>query len=352
MEGKLVPPPVSQPATRPKVYVARRIPEEALQILEAHCDCRVFAHEDTPVPRETLLQELAGADGAFVLLTERIDDELLAAAPRLKIVANMAVGYDNIDVEACTRRGVLVTNTPGVLTETTADLTWALLMATARRLVEAQKVIERGQWRTWSPMFLTGQDVYGRTLGIIGAGRIGGAVARRARGFAMTILYHNRRRRPDLEAETGARYVGFHELLEQSDFVVTLVPLTAETHHLINEDALRRMKPNAILINAARGPVVDEKALYKALTEGWIWAAGLDVWEKEPIGPDHPLLGLPNVVALPHIGSASIATRTRMAVVAAENLVAGVTGRRPPNLVNPEAWERRRGAEGGGGQVG
>ncbi|MFO7312047.1 MAG: D-glycerate dehydrogenase [Bacillota bacterium] len=337
---------------RPKVYVTRRIPEDAMAILQAHCDCRIFDHEETPVPRETLLKELADAEGAFVLLTDRIDEEVLAAAPRLRIVANMAVGYDNIDVAACTRRGVLVTNTPGVLTETTADLTWALLMATARRIVEAQKVIERGQWRTWSPMFLTGQDVYGRTLGIIGAGRIGSAVARRARGFDMTILYHNRRRRPELEAETGARYAGFHELLEQSDFVVVLVPLTAETHHLIDEDALRRMKPNAILINVSRGPVVDEKALYKALTEGWIWAAGLDVWEKEPIGPDHPLLALPNVVALPHIGSASIATRTRMAVVAAENLVAGVTGRRPPNLVNPEAWERRAGAGEGAGQGG
>lgn len=337
---------------RPKVYVTRRIPREAMAILEAYCDCRVFAQEDTPVPREMLLAEVADVDGAFVLLTERVDDELLAAAPRLRVVANMAVGYDNIDVAACTRRGVLVTNTPGVLTETTADLTWALLMATARRIVEAQKVIERGEWRTWSPMFLTGQDVYGRTLGIIGAGRIGSAVARRARGFDMTILYHNRRPNPDLEAETGARYAGFHELLEQSDFVVVLVPLTQETHHLINEDALRRMKPSAILINASRGPVVDETALYKALTEGWIWAAGLDVWEREPIGPDHPLLALPNVVALPHIGSASIATRTRMAVVAAENLVAGVTGRRPPNLVNPEAWDRRPAAAEGADQGG
>ena len=336
-------PPATQPATRPRVYITRRIPGEALQLLETHCDCRIFDHEDTPVPRDVLQRELAEAEGALVLITERVDEELLASAPRLRVVANLAVGYDNIDVAACTRRGVLVTNTPGVLTETTADLAWALLMATARRVVEAQKVIERGQWRTWSPMFLTGQDVYGRTLGIIGAGRIGGAVARRARGFDMTILYHNRRRRPELEADTGARYAGFHELLERSDFVVVLVPLTPETRHLINEDALRRMKPSAILINVSRGPVVDEKALYKALTEGWIWAAGLDVWEQEPIGPDHPLLALPNVVGLPHIGSASIATRTRMAVVAAENLIAGVTGRRPPNLVNPEAWERREG---------
>lgn len=350
--GKLVSGPASHSASRPKVFVTRRIPAEARTLLETHCDVRMFDHELTPIPRETLLEELADADGALVMITERVDDEVLDAGPRLKVVANMAVGYDNIDVAACTRRGVMVTNTPDVLTETTADLTWALLMATARRLVEAQKVIERGEWRGLSPMFMVGQDVYGRTLGIIGAGRIGSAVARRAIGFDMTILYHNRRRNPDLEAATGARYAGFHELLEQSDFVVLMVPLTPETYHLINEDALRRMKPSAILINAARGPVVDERALYKALTEGWIWAAGLDVWEKEPIGADHPLLSLPNVVALPHIGSASIATRIAMAVLAAENVVAGVTGRRPPSLVNPEVWERHGGEKGGGVQVG
>lgn len=329
--------------SRPKVYVTRSIPDAAIQRIAAACDYSLWSREDVPVPRGTLLEGLRDVDGAFVLLTDRVDQEFLDAAPRLKIVANMAVGYDNIDVEACTRRGVMVTNTPGVLTETTADLTWALLMATARRLVEAQKTIERGGWATWSPMMLTGQDVYGATLGIIGAGRIGSAVARRALGFNMELLYHNRRPNPDLEKETGARYVPLDQLLAESDFVVVLVPLTPGTRHLIDERALRLMKPNAVLINTSRGPVVDEKALYKALTEGWIWAAGLDVWEVEPIGPDHPLLQLPNVVALPHIGSASIATRTRMATMAADNLVAGVTGRRPPNLVNPEVFP-----EGGG----
>jgi glyoxylate reductase len=271
------------------------------------------------------------------LLTDRIDAALLAAAPRLRVVANMAVGYDNIDVEACTRRGVLVTNTPGVLTETTADLVWALMMAAARRVVEAQKFIEADRWRTWSPLLLTGQDVYGATLGIIGAGRIGAAVARRAVGFGMRIMYHNRRSAPELEAATGAVYAGLEELLAAADFVVTLVPLSAETHHLIGVDQLRLMKPSAVLVNAARGPVVDEQALYQALSEGWIWAAGLDVWEQEPIRASHPLLSLPNVVALPHIGSASIATRTRMAVMAAANLVAAVRGERPENVVNAEA---------------
>lgn len=324
--------------TKPNIYVTRKLPEQAMSILRQACEIRQWDVEEQPVPRETLLAEAAKADGLYVLLTDRVDEELLAAAPNVRMVANMAVGYDNIDVPACSRRGVMVSNTPGVLTETTADLTWALLMATARRLVEAQKVIEADEWRTWSPMMLTGQDIYGATLGIIGAGRIGSAVARRARGFGMRILYHNRRPNAELEAESGAEYVTLPDLLAQSDFVVTLVPLTPETRHLINADALRQMKRTAVFVNAARGPVVDEQALYTALKEGWIWAAGLDVWETEPIRSDHPLLSLPNVVALPHIGSASIATRTRMAVMAAENLVAGLTGQRPPNLVNGDAF--------------
>lgn len=325
------------------VYITRRLPEAAEAVLaKAETDglvtVRRWGAADEPVPRDVLLAEAAGATGLLTLLTDRVDAELLAAAPQLRVVANMAVGYDNIDIAACTRRGVLVTNTPGVLTETTADLVWALLMATARRIVEAHKFVEADEWRTWSPLLLTGQDVYGATIGIIGAGRIGAAVARRAVGFGMRITYHNRRPAPALEAETGATYAGLEELLSSSDFVVTLVPLTAETHHLINADRLRLMKPTAVLINVARGPVVDEQALYRALTERWIWAAGLDVWEQEPIRASHPLLSLPNVVALPHIGSASIATRTRMAVMAAENLVAALRGERPPNLVNAEAW--------------
>lgn len=325
------------------VYITRRLPAAAEAVLaQAETDglfaVRRWASAEEPVPRDVLLSEAAGAAGLLTLLTERVDAELLAAAPQLRIVANMAVGYDNIDIEACTRRGVVVTNTPGVLTETTADLVWALLMATARRIVEAQKFIEADRWRTWSPLLLTGQDVHGATLGIIGAGRIGSAVARRAVGFGMRIVYHNRRPAPALEAETGAAYAPLEELLATADFVVTLVPLTDETYHLIDADRLRLMKSTAVLINAARGPVVDEQALYRALTERWIWAAGLDVWEQEPIRASHPLLSLPNVVALPHIGSASIATRTRMALLAAENLVAAMRGERPAHVVNPAAW--------------
>lgn len=323
------------------VYITRMLPERAEAVIEAAAAAgaltvRRWHSADEPVQRDVLLDEAAGAAGLLTLLTDRIDAELLAAAPNLRVVANMAVGYDNIDVDACTRRGVLVTNTPGVLTETTADLVWALLMATARRVVEAHKFIEQDRWRTWSPLLLTGQDVYGATLGIIGAGRIGSAVARRAVGFGMRIVYHNRRPAPGLEAATGAMWTPLEELLTSADFVVTLVPLTAETHHLIGAEQLRLMKPSAVLVNAARGPVVDEQALYRALREGWIWAAGLDVWEQEPIRASHPLLSLPNVVALPHIGSASIATRTRMAVMAAENLVAAVRGATPANVVNPE----------------
>lgn len=323
--------------SRPRVYVTRQLPPAAMAIIAGACDYEIWPHELPPVPRAELLQRVRDKDGVLALLTDRIDDAVLAAAgPRLRVVANMAVGYDNIDVAACTRRGVLVTNTPGVLTETTADLVWALLMATARRLVEGQKLIEAGQWQDWSPMLLTGQDVYGATLGIVGAGRIGIAVARRARGFDMRILYHNRRPSPALEAETGAAYREFTDLLREADFVVCLLPLTVATRRRFGRHEFKQMKPTAVFINAARGPIVDEAALYDALRAGTIWAAGLDVFDREPIGPDHPLLTLPNCVCLPHMGSASVATRTRMATLAAENLVAALSGRRTPAPVNPE----------------
>ncbi|MBE3589469.1 MAG: D-glycerate dehydrogenase [Firmicutes bacterium] len=319
------------------VYVTRLLPEPALQILrEGGLSFRVWPDEGRPVPRDVLLQEVRECEGLLCLLTDRVDEELLAAAPRLRVVANTAVGLDNVDLAACTRRGVMVTHTPGVLTETVADLAWALLLAAARRVVEAQKTIEAGGWNTWSLMFMTGQDVHGRTLGIVGAGRIGAAVARRARGFQMRILYHNRRRNEALERETGAEYRGFEELLEEADFVVCLVPLTEETRGLFGYEQFRRMKRTAVFVNVARGAVVREAELERALREGLIWAAGLDVFEKEPIGPDHPLLKLPNCVCLPHIGSATVATRLRMATLAAENLVAALAGRRPPNLANPE----------------
>lgn len=318
----------------PQAYIARRIPDSALAIVRRACAYRMWPEEGEPPPPETLRREAADCVGLLTMLTDRVDEELLAAAPDLKIVANMAVGYDNIDVEACTRRGVMVTNTPDVLTETTADLVFALLLATARRLHEAQRTVLEGRWRTWSPMMLTGQDVHGATLGIIGAGRIGQAVGRRAKGFNMRILYHNRRRAPAFEQETGAEYAEFDRLLAESDFVVPLTPLTPQTRGLIGREAFKKMKKSAILINASRGAVVDEAALYEALVNGEIWAAGLDVFENEPAPPDHPLLQLPNVTALPHIGSASIRTRVRMAELAAENLVAGIEGRKPPNLIN------------------
>lgn len=321
---------------RPLVYITRRIPRAALEIIAAACDYRQWDVEEQPVPRDVLLRELADVDGVFTLLTERVDREFLAAAPRCRIVANMAVGYDNVDVPACTEHRVLVTNTPGVLTETTADLAFALMMAAARRLVQGQKLIEAGGWRTWSPMFMVGQDIHGATLGIVGAGRIGAAVARRARGFSMNILYHNRRPAPELEAETGARYRPLDDLLRESDFVVVLVPLTPETRGMFGAREFALMKDTAVFVNAARGPIVREMELYEALKQGRPWAAGLDVFEQEPIGADHPLLTLPNVTAVPHIGSATVATRTRMATVAATNLVAHLTGQRAPNPVNPQ----------------
>jgi glyoxylate reductase len=291
---------------------------------------------DEQPPREELLRAVADVDGVLPMVSERIDGAFLDAAPRCKVVANMAVGYDNVDVAALTARGVLLTNTPDVLTDTTADLVWALLMAAARRIVEGQKSIEAGGWKTWAINYMVGQDVAGATLGIVGAGRIGATVARRAAGFDMRILYHNRRPAPDLEARTGAQYRPLDDLLREADFVVVLVPLAAETRGMFGAREFALMKPSAVFVNAARGPVVNEIELYEALRQGRPWAAGLDVFEREPIGADHPLLTLPNVVAVPHIGSATVATRTRMATLAATNLVAALTGQPVPNPVNPE----------------
>ncbi len=320
---------------KPKVYVTRKVPEEAIDLLRQECEVEVWEGE-LPVPRDVLLEKVRDIDGLYCLLTERVDQELLDAAPRLRVVSNMAVGYDNIDVAACTARGIPVGNTPGVLTETTADLAFALLLAAARRLVEGVDYVRAGKWKTWGPMLLMGQDVYGATLGIVGMGRIGQAVARRARGFDMRVLYHNRRPVPDAEAKLGATYVDLDTLLRESDFVSLHVPLTEETYHLIGREELQKMKPTAVLVNTARGGVVDPEALREALREGWIAAAALDVTEPEPIPPDDPLLRLPNCIVVPHIGSASVATRTKMALMAAENLLAGLRGEPLPNCVNPE----------------
>jgi glyoxylate reductase len=321
----------------PRVYVTRLIPEEGLSPVREATECRIWDGE-LPPPRDVLLRELAEAEGLLCLLTDRVDQELLDAAPRLRVVSQMAVGVDNIDVAACTRRGIPVGNTPGVLTETTADLAWALLMATARRVVEAEAYTRSGAWKTWEPMGLLGRDVYGATLGIIGLGAIGAAVARRAGGFGMRILYYSRHRKPELEAELGLEHHPMEEVLRESDFVSLHTALTPETRHLIGAKELALMKPSAILINTTRGPVVDQAALAAALGSGTIAAAGLDVFEQEPAPLDDPILQLPNVVALPHIGSASIATRGRMARMAADNLLAALSGQRPPNLVNPDAW--------------
>ncbi|SDO24740.1 glyoxylate reductase [Paenibacillus sp. yr247] len=319
---------------RPKVYITRRIPDQITAMIENHCDVRMWHEKDTTVPREILEREITDADGLFCLLTETIDAQLMEMGPRLKVISNMAVGYNNIDIEAANNKGILVTNTPGILTETTADLTFALLMATARRITEASDYLRNGKWSTWSPMLLTGQDVHGATLGIIGMGRIGEAVAKRAKGFDMKILYHNRSRRSGVEENFGAMYVDLKSLLRESDFVCVLVPFSKETVNLIGKEELALMKRTSILINTSRGGIVNETALNDALVEGTIWAAGLDVFSQEPIALDHPLLSLPNVVVLPHIGSASVNTRLGMAQLAAHNLCKALLGEIPPNLVN------------------
>jgi glyoxylate reductase len=303
------------------VYVTRKLPEVIFEKLATHFQVKMWEEEDQPVPRDVLLKEVKEVDGLLCLLTDTIDEELFNYAPKLKVVSTMAVGYNNIDVEAAKKRGITVTNTPGVLTETTADLTFALLMATARRLVEASEFLRNGEWGAWSPMQLTGQDISGRTMGIIGLGRIGEALVKRAKGFDMNVLYYNRTRKLEKEAEYGIQYATLNELLKQSDYVCILIPYSKEVHHLIGEEELLLMKEDAILINTARGGIVDEDALYKALIDGQLWGAGLDVFEQEPVSTTHPLLSLPNVVAIPHIGSASVQTRMKMAHLAADNIV-------------------------------
>lgn len=293
-----------------------------------------------PVERAVLLEKAPGVQGLLCTLSDRIDEELLSRCPGLRVVSNYAVGYDNIDVEAATRRGVLVTNTPDVLTNATADVAFTLILASARRVVEANEFLRSGEWVTWHPDLLLGQDVSESVLGIVGMGKIGQAVARRAAGFSMKILFFNRSPKPDLEKELGARQVSLDELLRESDFVSLHCPLSAETKGLIGERELRMMKKSSILINTSRGPVVDQKALYRACSEQWIWGAGLDVFEKEPVPLDEPLLTLKNVTTIPHLGSATIKAREGMARKAAENLLAALEGKKPTDLVNPSAWKK------------
>jgi glyoxylate reductase len=326
---------------KPKVYVTREIPERGLKIIKERFDAEVWP-EYAPPPKEVIIEKVKDVDALASLLSDKINAEVLDVAPKLKIVAQLAVGFDNIDVKEATKRGIYVTNTPGVLTETTADFAWALLMAVARRVAEADKYVRTGQWKVgWHPSMLSGRDVYGATLGIVGAGRIGSAVARRARGFNMKILYYDVIPRPELEEELGARRLDLDRILRESDFVSVHVPLMKATYHLINAEKLKLMKKTAYLINNSRGPVIDEKALYEALKEETIAGAALDVFEQEPTPVGNLLLKLDNVVVAPHISSASHETRSKMAEMVAENLIAFFEGRKPPNLVNPEAMQVR-----------
>ena len=314
-----------------KVLVTREVPASGLRVLESF-DVTVL-HERPP-ERDELLDAVRDASGILSTATEKVDGEVMdAAGESLKVVANMAVGYDNVDVEEAAERGVLVTNTPGVLDETTADVAFMLLLAAARRLGEGERLLRAGRWEWWGPKQLLGQDVWGKKLGIIGFGRIGQSVARRARGFGMEILYHNRSRNPEAEKELDARYLDLDELLETADFVSIHTPLTDETRHLIGAPELEKMKPSAVLVNTSRSPVVDEAALADALEERRIFAAGLDVYEDEP-GVHPKLLDPENAVLAPHIGSASVETRDRMAVLAAENIVAVLSGEEPKTPVN------------------
>jgi glyoxylate reductase len=321
----------------PQVFITREIPAVGLELLK-QAGFNVSVHPgEPPLTRAELLLAVAGCDALITMLSDTVDDALLAAAPTLRVVANYAVGTNNIDIAACTRRQVVISNTPDVLTEATADLALALLLAVARRLLEGDALVRSGRWQGWEPLQLLGLELHGQTIGIIGLGRIGQAVARRAHGFGMELLYYNRTRNQAAENALGVRYAPLTELLANSDFVSLHTPLTADTRHLIGEAELQLMKPSAVIINTARGPVIDEAALYRALREGRLWGAGLDVFEQEPqLTPG--LTELPNVVLAPHLGSATITARNRMARLCAEAVIAVLTGSRPKTLVNPEVY--------------
>jgi lactate dehydrogenase-like 2-hydroxyacid dehydrogenase len=323
---------------RPKVLITQKIFDEAVALVKKHFEVD-YNPSDCPMPQLLLLKRLQEKKGAITLLTDPIDETVLSQCPELKIVSNVAVGYNNVDIEACTRRKVMVTNTPGVLDDTTADFTWTLILGTARRLVESDTFLRSSQWKGWGLMEFLGHDVHHKVLGICGLGRIGQGVARRARGFEMKILYTDAVRAvPSIEEALGAQFVEKKVLLAQSDFITLHVPLTPQTTHYISIPEFELMKPTSILINASRGPVVDEKALVKALQDRKIAGAGLDVYENEP-WVESALMGMTNVVLAPHIASASGETRLRMATMAAENVIAGLTGKRPPNLVNENAFQ-------------
>jgi len=324
---------------KPKVLVSRKVFDAALVLLNKYFDVE-SNQRDVPYTPTQLVKKLQGKSGAIVLLTDIFDERVFAQCPDLKIVCNIAVGYNNIDAKAASRRGIMVTNTPGVLDDTTADFTWTLLLATARRVVESDTFFRSGKWKGWGLMQFTGYDVHHKTLGIVGMGRIGKGVARRAKGFDMRVIYTDTQRADEAtEREYGVMYVDKRTLLRESDFVSLHIPFFAETQHFLSDPEFALMKKTAILVNAARGPIVDEKALVRALKGAKIAGAGLDVYEKEP-KCERALLSMKNVVLTPHTASASIETRTKMAMMAAQNCAAGLAGQRPPNIVNPEILAR------------
>ena len=318
---------------KPIIFITRKLPEEAVAPLREKFTVRMWEEEEIQVPEDVLAKEAKDASALWTMLSDKISRELIASSPKLKVISNLAVGFNNIDTEAAKEHGVVVTNTPGILTETTADLAFALLLASARRVTEAERTVRDGDWKSWSAMQLTGMDVFGATLGIIGMGRIGEAAARRAKGFDMRVLYNNRNRKLESEEQYGFEYAELDSLLQESDFVLLFAPLTPETKNLIGERELKLMKKTAILLNVARGGIIDETALYNALKDGTIWGAGLDVFEVEPVPLDHPLLTLPNVTVLPHIGSASIRTRLAMMDMNAQAISDVLEGKEPENKV-------------------
>ncbi|MBS7619834.1 D-glycerate dehydrogenase [Candidatus Bathyarchaeota archaeon] len=325
-----------------RVFVTRQLFDEAIDIINKEAEVEVFEGTDNPIPRDLLLTKIKDIDGLLCLLTDIIDSEMIEKAKRLKVISNYAVGFNNIDVNEATKRGIYVTNTPGILTETTADFTFALLLAVSRRIAESDRYVRMGNWKyAWGPRMFLGSDVHGKTLGIIGLGRIGKALVKRAKGFDMKVIYYDIVRDESFEKSYGVSFQNLKTLLEEADFVSVNVPLTENTYHLIGEEEISLMKKTAFLINTSRGAVIDEKKLYNALKNKLIAGAALDVFDKEPIDPDNPLLELDNIIVTPHIASASVETRKNMAIIAAKNLVESLKGEEPANLVNPEAKKFR-----------
>ena len=324
---------------KPRVYVTRQIFPDALDLIEKFAELELWPDDEPPSP-EQLMEAMSNIDGAIINVMDRIDAPLLDAAPKLRVLSQVAAGLDNIDIPEATKRDIMVGYTPGVLAKSTADLAFALLLAVARRVVESDKWVREGNWKiSHHPMFWLGSEVNGSTLGILGLGGIGLEMAKRGLGFDMKVLYHSRTRKRDLEKEYGLKYASFKRVLAESDFLSIHVPLTPQTNHFIGEKQLKMMKPSSILVNLSRGPVVDTDALHQALTKGTIAGAGLDVFDPEPVPTDHPILGLDNVVVLPHIGSASNRSRRDMHLLAARNLVAGLNGDRLEECANPEVYE-------------